>query len=440
MFFKKSLAFCALSALILAGCGTSITIQVQKIPVMNTGGIKSITIQPFESGSNAALNKEMAQYITSIATNNLRNGNYFTLIDFSEYQRLQKSGQNIADNIDGIFTGQIINISSKDSTYTEEKTDPKTEEKYQVTFYLREVEINFSYRFIRTRDGSITNILTKHGRTSDTKEDRQNLSSVNRLLQNVISKELGQLARETAPYFANESRSLMDETSKDKDLKALIKAVSADVKKGNYNQALEQYRSIYYSSGSFAAAYNVTIMYEALKDLPGAINFMIEVYNKTGNPKASARLASLNKSLMEQQSLLTEYAGSQRDKVINYAVEEIFKVLPIGSKVWVFNNAKEELTLSATMVDGITAGLQKKAIIIVDRDNAKLTEAEQKFQASGNVSDKDFVSIGKSAGANILVTVAVTGVGSQRRLQLRVVDIEKSTNRYQSDTSDNWRL
>jgi TolB-like protein len=440
MFFKKSRVFCLLSALILAGCGTSITIQVQKTPVMNTGGIKRIAIKPFEANNNAALNKEMAQYITATVTTNLRNGNYFTLIDFSEVDRLEKSGETVADHIDAIFTGQITNMTTKDSTYLEERTDPKTEEKYKVNVYLREVELNFTYRFIRTRDGGITNILTKQGKNSDTKEARQDLVSVTQLLQSIVFKELSQLAKETAPYTANETRSLASEDSKDKELKAQMKAVESDVKKGNYKTALERYLFIYSAYNNYAAAYNAAIMHEAMKDLPSAIALMQSVYAKTGTPKANAALTRLNKALQEQQSLITEYAGSQRDKVTNYAIEEIYKVLPNNAKIWIFNNAKEEKTLSSSMVDGITAGLIKKGVTVVDRENSTLVEAEQKFQASGNVSDKDFVSLGKAAGANTLVTIAVTGTSSNRRLQVRVLDIEKSTNRYQSDTSDFWKL
>ncbi|MDR2700793.1 MAG: hypothetical protein LBB72_00010 [Spirochaetaceae bacterium] len=441
MFFKKNLAFCALSVLILAGCGTSVTIQVQRTPVMNTAGIKRIAIVPFETSNNTSLNKEIAQYITSTAVTNLRNANYFVLVDYSQIQRLQERGEKIEDHVDGLFTGQIISLRTADSNYTEERTDSKTKEKTQVTVYVREVELSFNYRFIRTRDGNITNIITKQGKTSDSKDARQDLLSNSQLLQSVVSKELAYLARETAPYIANESRTLMEENSKDKELKAQMKDVLADVNSRNYTSALNRYLLIYGQYGSFAAAYNASVMYEALKDIPSAITLMQNVYNNTGNPKAYDALSRLSKNLQEQQRVAAEYStGSQRDKVIAYAVDEIFKVLPKGAKIWIFNNTKEEKTLSSSMADGITSGLLKKGVIIVDRENSRLLEAEHMFQASGIVSDNDFVSIGKAAGADTLVTVAVTGTSSLRRLQIRVLDIEKRTNRYQSDASDNWKL
>jgi hypothetical protein len=182
-------------------------------------------------------------------------------------------------------------------------------------------------------------------------------------------------------------------------------------------------------------------MYEALGNMPAAITLMENVYNRTGNPQARDALNRLNRNLQEKERLAVEYStGGQRDKIIAYAVDEIFQVLPNGAKLWVFNNAREEKNLSSSMTDGITAGLLKKGVTIVDRDNSELVEAEHMFQASGIVSDSDFVSIGKAAGADTLVTVAVTGTSSLRRLQVRVLDIEKRTNRYQSDASDKWKL
>jgi TolB-like protein len=408
---------------------------------MNTAGIKRIAIVPFETGNDTNLNKEMAKYITSVAVSNLKNANYFVLIDYSEIQRLQEKSEKLEDHIDGLFTGQIINLRTNDSNYTEERVNPKTKEKTYVTVYVREVELNFNYRFIRTRDGSITDIITKQGKISDSKEAEQDLQSYSQLLQSIISKELAQLAKETAPYISNEIRTLMDEKSDNKELKAQMKDVLTDVKNKNYIPALNRYLFIYEQYGNFAAAYNASVMYETLKNIPSAIMLIQSVYNKTGNPQAHDTLYHLNKHLQEQQSLATEYsAGSQRDKVIAYAVDEIFKVLPKDAKIWIFNNTKEEIILSSSMADGITSGLLKKGVIIVDRENSKLLEAEHMFQASGIVSDNDFVSIGKAAGADTLLTVAVTGISSLRRLQIRVLDIEKRTNRYQSDISDNWKL
>jgi hypothetical protein len=59
---------------------------------------------------------------------------------------------------------------------------------------------------------------------------------------------------------------------------------------------------------------------------------------------------------------------------------------------------------------------------------------------SGFVGDNDFVSIGNLAGANTIVIINITGTGDMRRLQLRVLDIERGIQTLHSDTSDVWKI
>jgi len=94
----------------------------------------------------------------------------------------------------------------------------------------------------------------------------------------------------------------------------------------------------------------------------------------------------------------------------------------------------------AAVIDNITADFIRRGVGIVDRENTALIEAEQRYQMSGYVSDNDFVSIGNAAGASTIVVIGITGTGAVRRLQLRVLDIERGIPILQSDTSEAWRL
>jgi hypothetical protein len=49
---------------------------------------------------------------------------------------------------------------------------------------------------------------------------------------------------------------------------------------------------------------------------------------------------------------------------------------------------------------------------------------EQGFQMSGEIDDETAVSIGKFAGADIIVTGKIDGEGSLRRLRLRALDTQ----------------
>jgi hypothetical protein len=154
---------------------------------------------------------------------------------------------------------------------------------------------------------------------------------------------------------------------------------------------------------------------------------------------------------------ITEATQSQQNKRVNsavaHAISEIERVLPANAIVWI-NKGRESASHQVsslgvvtstggavdTAVDDITAAFIQKGIRLVDRQNAALIQAEQKFQYGGNVSDQDLISIGNAAGANTLVTVSVVPQGNRQRLQIRVLDIEKGVPLMQSDSSNEWRL
>jgi len=62
--------------------------------------------------------------------------------------------------------------------------------------------------------------------------------------------------------------------------------------------------------------------------------------------------------------------------------------------------------------------------IISDRSQLDRLRQEQNFQLSGEVDDETAVSIGRFAGADIIVTGRVDGEGSLRRLRLRAIDTQ----------------
>ena len=65
-----------------------------------------------------------------------------------------------------------------------------------------------------------------------------------------------------------------------------------------------------------------------------------------------------------------------------------------------------------------------KGFTIVDRSQLDKIRQEQDLHLSGEVDDDTAVSIGKIAGANIIITGSVTGKDSTRRLRLRALSVE----------------
>lgn len=168
------------------------------------------------------------------------------------------------------------------------------------------------------------------------------------------------------------------------------------------------------------------------------LSFGMSCAQLTGAAMAGAAQSSQNKRL---------------NSAVAHAISEIEKVLPGSAVVWInkgrdsaghSRNAMGVVTSTAgatdTAVDDITSALIQKGIRLVDRQNSALIQAEQNFQLGGNVSDNEMVSLGRAAGANILITVSVVSQGNNQRLQIRVLDIERGVPLMQSGSGREWRI
>ncbi|MDR2941428.1 MAG: CsgG/HfaB family protein [Treponema sp.] len=430
-----NLKITALLVLLVTSCATSVKIEVKRPPTLNTAGIKRIAIMPFEA---TGVNKEMAQYATATVISKIQALNYFTLVASSEIESLRRNNQSIENYVDALFTGQIIRIDTKNEAYNRSyKTkDGKT---VNYTDYTTNVEIEFNYSIVLARDGRLIGPVLKNGKNSAS--DRKNYPSAPPLVRTAIDDQLEYLGRDIAPYTAIETRTFASEKSQDKVLKAEMKNVLDQVKSGNYKTALSAYLDIYGRYKSISAAENASILHELLDNTLTAKTFIQQVLDETGNPRARDILARLNKILQDQAVLDSEYSDnfSRTERAAVFASEEIQKVLPKDARVWIYNNSANNAITSA-VADNITSDFIKKKISVVDRQNIKLIEAEQKIQMSGFVSDNDFISIGNAAGANTIVVIDITGTGAARRLQVRVLNVEKGVPIMQSDTSEKWRL
>jgi hypothetical protein len=434
--FKTVTLFMAAVLILITSCATSIQLTVQRPPNLNTAGIRRIAVMPFEANSSAC--REMAQYATTVATKRIQELNYFTLINPSDIERLKRNNQNVESYIDAQFVGQITRINTTNEAHNGSYKNKEGDIIYYID-YITNVEIEFNYYLVLARDSKIIGPIYKKRSRSETSRESYPLSSP--LLRSIIDEQLRYLARDIAPYRVIETRTFVTENSKDKVLIAEMKDALSQVKSGNYKLALEAYLGIYEQYKNIAAAENASILYESFGEVQTAANFMQRAYNDTGNPRAMSALDRLNKILRDQATIANDYGDSrdQTRKIADFASGEIQKILPKNARVWIYNDSSKD-SLAVAIVDNITSDFINKKISVVDRQNAKLIEAEQKFNISGYVSDKDFLSIGNAVGANTIVVIGITGTGSLRRLQVRVLDIEKSVPIMQSDTSEKWKI
>jgi tetratricopeptide (TPR) repeat protein len=427
-------------AVLCAGCSTTVAFQVQRPPALNTLGIQRLAVMPFSTTDNSSLQRQAATWLTNESLFRIQGTNHFTLINAAEIERVRAARGNIEVLADALFNGQVVSTtvqnSSRESSYKDKEGNT-----IAYTIYEREVQLVFNYSLMRTRDGSMIGPISRTLSTKDSNEKWADLRTTDVMVQSLIQRSMTGLGRDIAPYMVTERRSLMGETSKDKVVKQRTKDANALVKAGSYKTAQNAFAEIYQDTGSFAAAYNAALLIEAQGDREGAVAFLQRVYNDTGNPKATAEIARLQRAIADA-GLLEAYAANenQRDRVIALMVETLPMVMPANPRIALINNSRNEKELAEIIINGIIDGFVKRNITVVDRNNQYLVEMERNYQYSGNVSDEEMVSLGHEAGVNAFVLVAVTGSGGLRRLSVRMLDVERNTILYQSPQTDEMNL
>jgi hypothetical protein len=131
----------------------------------------------------------------------------------------------------------------------------------------------------------------------------------------------------------------------------------------------------------------------------------------TGNTGNNAPAATANQNESVEGSL-------QR------AASKIVEKVPDGSRIAIVYVTAADPDVVEYIAGELEFILVDQGLTVIDRSHLDRIRQEQNFQLSGEVDDDHAVSIGKIAGASVIITGAVTGTGSLRRLRLRALDTQ----------------
>ena len=374
--------------LVMSGCATSVPVKVVVMPKIDTSGIERLAIRPFTDRSGSGAGNSIAMRLTDAATQTITNTGKFTMVAATD------------PNADGIFTGEVRSLTSKDSNSEVQRRDSNGNP-YTVIVYRREVNLEFSYSIISKRTDMPIGTVTQSGSSSDSNDNTSSgLKSVQDMALSIANNKIRDLEKDIIPYIKNEYRTLMKETSKDKAVKAKMKEAVALIKNENLELAIELYDSIARDFGSSAAKANAQILREAVASESSASAELDRLFSEKGGPV---------------------------EKAINGALDMLSTKLGEGSNITIMKSQSTERSMLDRVVDRLTnTVVQSGKLNVIDRSNQALIEAEQQFQLSGNVSDDSAVSIGRQLGVKYIVLCWISGEMSERRLYLKVLDIETS--------------
>jgi hypothetical protein len=106
------------------------------------------------------------------------------------------------------------------------------------------------------------------------------------------------------------------------------------------------------------------------------------------------------------------------------AAEQTLKNVPQKSKIAIVYITAQDRSTTEYVVGELEYIWVNQGYFITDRSQLDRLRREQNFQMSGEVDDDTAVSIGRFAGASIIVTGRVDGEGNLRRLRLRALDTQ----------------
>ena len=416
---------------------TRVQIDVQRPANWNTAGMRRIAIMPFENNSQSG-QYDLASHLTDAARDRVNATGQFTVISASHVEDLRRRGENLANHVDVLLVGRVTNIESKDDSRTSTYKN-KQGEQVSTTTFTREVKLEIEYSLERARDRSVIGTSRRSGNANDRNDNRNNLKSTRDLLRQI--NVMQGLVQDLAPHTVTETRTLMGDRSQGRELTNSMRNASSQVKSKNYRFALNSYMQIYNQYNSFSAIYNASVMHEALGDIPAAIEVMEKAVRETGNQDARTELARLRKIVSDREKISAhQSAEGPIERVIRHASSESLRYLPDGARISLYNNSTTERDLASRVMEGMSTTFRQRGFNIVDRENIQHIDRELQIQYSGMVSDETILNVGKQVGANIIITVEITGVGGMRRLKMTVLDIEEGKPLLQSDGGSNWEL
>ncbi len=129
-----------------------------------------------------------------------------------------------------------------------------------------------------------------------------------------------------------------------------------------------------------------------------------------------------------QQAAFTNETSTidELDISIREASDYLNEKIPNGSKIVILNIQSNSSDLSDYIIDELIANAVNDGFFtVVDRQQLDAIRAEQNFQLSGSVDDKDALAIGKFFGAQTIVSGAVNRLGATGyRVRIRALEVQ----------------
>lgn len=340
--------FCLFSGIIslcfsimLFSCATTVDVRLTRPAQLDLNGAKTIAVLPvkpyaYYKDYNASLGKQILinsfyqifdirdadeqLAIDSLRTQierGLLDSPYIKLVSADAVLNARQKG--LINPADVYLTGEVTYFDVDDDRTEEKKLvkaakgDEKAEYKI-VKYWKRSVHMNFRYQVV---DSSTDRVISfeevRMYNYSSKYESKHSLPSVYSLLESDIRSASRKILKELQPYVVTKSIKLLETKTKDKELKARMKAASELAENNKIQESSEQFQQIYMETGLVEAGYNAAILQEALGNLSVAERMMENVYNNNPDNRVAKGLADIQYEINQANRLKNQIKNSDSD-------------------------------------------------------------------------------------------------------------------------------
>jgi hypothetical protein len=141
----------------------------------------------------------------------------------------------------------------------------------------------------------------------------------------------------------------------------------------------------------------------------------------------AARTQERTPSRSSRQSTSSRSSASSEKGIegsLARAADKIIGIVPPKSRMAIVYVTAADPEVAEFIAGELEFIMVEEGLILIDRSQLDKIRQEQNFQFSGEVDDAHAVSIGKIAGADVILTGAVTGTGDLRRLRIRALSTQ----------------
>lgn len=320
-FYSIIICFCFM----FLSCATTVNVKLTRPAHLDLNGARTIAILPIKPCAyykeyNTSLGMEILinsfyqifdirdpdeqLAIDSLRTQierGLLDSPYIKLVSSDAVENAKRKGY--LNPADVYLTGEVTYFDVSDSKSEERKLvkaakgDQKAE--YEIVrYWKRTAYFNFKYQVV---DSSTDKVISfdeiRMEETSSRYESKSSLPGTYSLLESDIRYAAKRILQELQPYVVTKSIKLLEVKTKDKELKARMKAADELAENNQINNASAEFQKIYEETGIVEAGYNAAILQEALGNLSIAETMMEKVYLQNPDSRVAKGLSDIRNEI-----------------------------------------------------------------------------------------------------------------------------------------------